>query len=417
MAKASTSDKPTVAVKAEKPAEKAPLDPSAQMAAYLKKTSADHYNLTKTVPPFLISSGSLNLDMEIKGLSGGAHRLLGGPNLGKTPFALSLVDTFLDTVPNSRAVWCKAEGRFSERNKMRARHPLVYSAEEWKDGTIFVFKNSIYEAWIDMMRDLVHNNPTDKRYAFVTDSLNNMILRDDFAKPTDGEARVAGAPKLTTQMFQRMGQALNELGHISIFISQVTADIKLNPYDKTPPRQGSSSGGNSISHNANETLEFLNWYESDLILKNPEERLNRITNPALGHVLKIKIQKSAEEKRFVTVEIPIRYGATTESAIWREREIADQMLIWHLVTKTNPAAEKKDTAKKDEPKKGGSWLYLTPALIAELEQAGLPALPTDKEGAVKVQGLNQLYALLEERKDVSDYLFAKFRALVSGGAS
>ena len=130
-----------------------------------------------------------------------------------------------------------------------------------------------------------------------------------------------------------------------------------------------------------------------MILKNPDERLNRITNPALGHTLKVKLQKSSAEKRFVTVEIPIKYGVTNGSAIWRERELADQMLMWHLVTKA------------------GSWLTIAPSFAEELEKKGLPPLPE------KVQGLNQLYALLESRQDVSDYLFARFKAMVGGGAA
>lgn len=407
MAKPST-EKP----KAEK---KAPIDPSAQMAAYLNKTSEDHYNLRETIPPFRVSSGSLNLDMEIEGgFSEGAHRILGNPQAGKSPFTLNVIDNFLDVVPHSRGVWCKAEGRFSGRNMARARHPLVFTAKDWVDGTIFVFKNSIYETWIDMIRDLVHNNETGCRYAFVTDSLNNMILRNDQPKATDEESRVAGAPKLTTQMFQRIGQALNELGHIAFFISQVTAEIKLNAYDKTPPRQGSSSGGNSVAHNANESLELLNWYEGDLILKNPAERLDRVTNPALGHTLKVKIQKSSSEKRYVVVEIPIKYGVTNGSAIWREREIGDQMLMWHLVTKVNPKAEEKKKEEKEgaKPKKESSWLYFSSAFLNELAEKGFPALDDEK-----VQGLNQLYDLLETRKDISEYLFTKFRAMVGGGPS
>ncbi len=92
-AKATASDKETPKK------DKVVLDPMAQMAAYLKKTSDDHYNLRPTVAPFRVSSGSLNLDMEMGGFSEGAHRVLGGPNLGKTPFTLNAVDNFLDQVP------------------------------------------------------------------------------------------------------------------------------------------------------------------------------------------------------------------------------------------------------------------------------------------------------------------------------
>lgn len=389
MAKASntTSTEKATSVKADK-TDKAIIDPSAQMEAYLKQTSDDHFNLTETVPPMRISSGSLNLDIEIGGFSEGAHRIAGGPNLGKTPFVLNIMDNFLDQFPEGRVVWCKAEGRLSDRNIARCRHPIVFSGKDWLPGTIFVFKCNTYETWINMMRNLVTNNPTKCRYGFVTDSLNAMILKNDKAKAIDEGVKVAGAPLLTTQMFQRIGLALNELGHIAFFLNQVTSEIKLNPYDKTPPRQVSGAGGNSIGHNANETLEFLNWYEGDLILKNPDERLNRINNPALGHILKVQVRKSSSEKRYVTVEIPIKYGVKGGSAIWREREIADQLLMWQLITKA------------------GSWLTISSSLAAELASKNIPALPE------RIQGMNQLYALLDERKDVVDYLFDKFRSMV-----
>jgi RecA/RadA recombinase len=378
---------------ADKPAEKQPLDPQAQMDSFLKQTKEDHFNLEEHAPPLLVSSGSLNLDMEIGGFSEGAHRVGGGPGLGKTPFVLNAVDNFLDAVPDSRAVWCKAEGRFSLKNMARARHPLVYSASEWKAGTILIFKSNVYEAWISMMRSLVTNNPTGCRYAFVTDSLDNMILRNDMAKPIEEGQKIAGAPLLTKQLFQRIGLALNERGHIAFFISQKTSEIKTDQYAKTEQRQMTGSGGNAAGHNAQETLEFLDQWEGDLILKNPAERLHRVTNPAIGHLLKVKVKKSASEKRWITVEIPIKYGVTQGSAIWREREIGDQMLAWGLVTKAS------------------SWLTLTPALLGELEKAGITGLPE------KVQGLNQLYDLLETRKDVADHLFDTFKKRIGGGAS
>ena len=67
--------------------------------------------------------------------------------------------------------------------------------------------------------------------------------------------------------------------------------------------------------------------------------------------------------------------------------------MWHLVTKS------------------GSWLTIAPQLASELADKDIPELPE------KVQGLNQLYDLLESRKDVSDYLYAKFKAMVGGGAT
>ncbi len=367
--------------------------PQAQMAKYLNRTKADHYSLEPLRAAYKVSTGSLNLDMEIHGLTAGAVRVCGSPQTGKTPFLLNVIDNFLDVVPNSRAVWCKAEGRLSPENVKRVRHKVVYDIEQWEVGSIFVFRCNIYETWIGMMRDLITDNPTDCRYAFVTDSLDSLNLKNDFTKPLDEQNRVAGSPMLTKMMFQKMALAMNERGHMCFFVSQATAEIKLNPYDKSTPRQTGGSGGNSIAHNANEVLEFQEWFEGDLILEKPDEKHDRLKNRALGHNVRIKIKKSDTENRYVTVEIPIRYGQIHGNSIWREREIADQLLMWQLITK------------------GGSWLSLTETLRLELEEKG----GIDKARIPeKVQGMNQLYEYLDKNKDVTDYLFNKFKSLVSG---
>lgn len=393
-------------------AKKAPLDPKAQLGKFLNANKEDHFNLETRPKAYTITSGSLSLDIEGVTFPNGIYRVGGGPNLGKTPFLIGLVDNLLDTVPNSRVVWCLAEGRMSTQNELRFRHKTVYKFEEWDVGTVFVFKCNTFETWINLKRDLVTNNPTGCRYGFVTDSLDNMILKDDMPKAFDAGDKVAGVPAMSKKLFQKMGLAMRERGHWAFFVSQKTSAIKLDPYAKTEARQMEGSGGNATAHNADDALEFMEWYEGDLILKDPNERLNRLTNPALGHVCKIKIKKSSNEKRFVVVEVPIKHGVSGGSAIWLTREIGDAMLMWQLVTKTNPSAEKKEGETKVT--KGGSWLYLVPSLLAELEKAGLPALPADDKGAVKVQGMNQLYDLLEARADVTTYLFNRFRDMLSG---
>lgn len=388
---AKSTPKPAPQIKEEKAPDTSAADPSAQLAKYLKKTEADHYSLTKPVDKYRVSTGSLNMDLEMGGgFTEGAHRIAGDPQAGKTPFLLNVIDNFLDTVPNSRVAWCKAEGRLSEQNAARVRHPIVYDAADWKDGTIFVFRCNIYEAWIDMMRDLVTNNPSGTRYGFVTDSLDNMGLRNDRDKATDSGTKVAGAPLLTKQMFARMGLALNERGHYAFFISQVSAEIKIDPYAKTVARQVGGSGGNSLAHNVNETLEFQNWYEGDLILKNPDERHDRVKNRAIGHNVRIKLKKSNTENRYVTVEIPIKHGvAKGTSAIWREREIVDMLLTFQLVTKA------------------GSWTKLSETLRKELSENGFNEMPE------QVQGIDKLYDLFESRPEVTTYLFNRFKKMVS----
>lgn len=404
------SSKPT----SDKTADKAPsvLDPKIQLAKYLKANEDEHYDLTERAAPYRVSSGSLSLDVEIGGFRAGCHRVSGGPNLGKTPFVLNVMDNFLDTVPNSRVIWCMSEGRLSEENAARARHRIVYSAAEWDVGTIYIHRCNVYEVWIGMMRELVTNNPTGCRYTFVTDSLDSMNLRNDLVKSIDEGNKVAGAPLLTKQMFQKIGLAMTERGHMCFFIGQKSAEIRIDPKSPTQPRQTAGSGGNAAAHFAQEALEFQEYWEGALILENPDERLHRTNNKALGHLLKIKLKKSSKEKRYVEVEIPIRYGQTGGNSIWREREVGDAMLGWGLVTKTNPnppeAKKGKETKEGEAPKKAsGSWLYLAPQLVAELAEKGLPELPAS------INGMKQLYAELEANPAVTNYLFEQFKARVA----
>lgn len=405
MAKASPTKTP------DKPAEeKKVLDPKAQLGKFLNANKDDHFNLETRPKAYTVSSGSLGLAIEGVEFPNGIYRVGGGPNLGKTPFLIGVMDNLLDTVPHSRVVWALAEGRMSTQNELRFKHKVVYTFEEWEDGTVFVFKCNTFETWINLKRELVTNNPTGCRYGFVTDSLDNMILKDDMPKEFNAGDKVAGVPAMSKKLFQKMGLAMRERGHWAFFVSQKTADIKLDQYTPANNRQMAGSGGNSVAHNSDDSLEFQEWFEGDLILKNPDERLHRINNPALGHICKIKIKKSSNEKRFTLVEVPIKHGVSGGSAIWLTREIGDAMLMWQLVTKTNPTAEKKEGEKE---KKGGSWLYFAPSLLTELEKASLPALPADDKGAVKVQGMNQLYDLLEQRADVTDYLFKRFTDMLS----
>jgi len=402
--KATSSTKPVKTTESE-PVKTA----EGQLTKFLNANKAEHFNFVDDVN-YAVSTGSLNLDTELGKFSPSLIRLVGPSSAGKTSFAFNVTKEFFATVPNSRAVYIKAEGKLSPELQERTGLTFVKDPEQWKDKTVFVFESNVYEVVIGLIRELMGNNPNKHIYLFILDSMDGLILREDMVKTVDQNVRVAGAPKITKEFLQKVSVAMTKHGHLCFFLGQVSAEIKLDPYVKGVPRQVGGAGGNAIQHFASHVLEFQNWYESDLILEKPEERINRVTNKALGHICKIKIVKTDREKRYITVEIPIKHNSLGGGSIWREREIADQMLVWQLVSRTNPAAEKKKE-EGGEAKKGGSWLYVSPVLASELETKGLPPLPE------KVQGLNQLYALLEERKDVADYLFAKFSAMVSGGTS
>jgi hypothetical protein len=395
-------------IEKEEVAETQVSGPEAQLSKFLKSNKEDHYNFVEDVL-YRVSSGSLALDAEIGGFTPGMSRLVGPSSAGKSSFAFGVVTQFFKTVENSRCVYIKAEGRLSDDIQKRTGLTFTKEADDWKNGTVFIFECNIYETIIGLMRELVVNNPAKIRYMFIIDSMDGLNLKNDIVKAIEEGNKVAGSPLLTKQMLQKISLGMGKNGHMCFFLGQVSAEIKLNPYEKGTPRQVGGSGGSAVQHFASHVLEFENWYESDLILENPSERLNAKTNRAIGHNCKIKISKSDKESRYIKLEIPIRHFENGGGGIWKEREIGDQLIMWRLVTKTDPEknAKKGDDEGEKVEKKGGSWLYFDPALRSELKEK------VDFEAPVKIQGLNQLYSLLESNKPVSDYLFEKFRSMIS----
>lgn len=380
----------------------------AQLTKFLKANKDEHFNYVEDTN-YAVSTGSLSLDVEMGLIGPSLVRLVGPSASGKTSFAFGVTKEFFATVSNARAVYIKAEGKLSADLQQRTGLTFVKDPEQWRDNTVFVFETNVYEVVIGLIRDLITNNPSNKRYVFILDSMDGLILREDAVKTVDQNVRVAGAPKITKEFLQKVSVAMTKRGHLCFFLGQVSAEIKLDPYAKGTPRQVGGAGGNAVQHFASHVLEFQNWYESDLLLEKPDERLNRLTNKALGHTCKVKINKTDREKRYVVVEIPIKHNQTGGGSIWREREIGDAMLMWGLVTKTNPNPDPKKAKDEGKEKKGGSWLYFAPSLINEMADKGLPPLED-----TKIQGMNQLYALLEERRDLTDYLFNRFRSMIGG---
>jgi RecA/RadA recombinase len=388
-------------------------DPRVQLTKYLNGNRDDHYNHVPDIA-YHVSTGSLALDREIGGgLGVGVHRLVGPPGAGKSSEALEIARNFLATVPNSRVVYVKSEGRLSDN--MRARSGLTFTkrGEDWAVGTVFIFECNIYETIIGLFRDLILNNGTDCRYLFIVDSADAVNLKNDLLKDI-GTEKVAGGPLLTKRFLQKFALAMAKFGHMCLYLGQISTNIQLDPYGpKGPVRQVSGGGGTGVQHFANEVLEYQEWYEGDLILPDPDARVDRIKNRPLGHTVRIKLKKDDKENRYITVEIPIRHGQTNGTSIWREREVGDEMLAWHLVSKTNPNPPEEAKGKKpvEAKKTGGSWLYFAPQLAALVAEQGMEPLPE------KVQGMPQLYALLEERGDVTQLLYKRFREMIAGAAT
>ncbi len=361
------------------------------LLSFLKTNKEDHYNFEDDFY-YKVSTGSLKLDALMDGgLNPGLHRFCGINEGGKTSEALEVMKNFLLTVPDAKGFYIKAEGRLSPNMIKRSGVPFVFTAEEWVVGTCFVFESNIYETCVDAMRTLVVKNPEKNKYCFVLDSVDGLLSKNDEDKTFEDSNKVAGGAVIAANFMKRMSIALAKRGHMAIFVSQVRADIKLDPYSKAPIRQTSATGGNALLHFANWILEFEPRYSGDIILKNPSvKKMDAVKNPPVGHWAKVTVKKSPNEKTTLQEKYPILYGRKGGTSIWVEWEITDMLLKWELLEVS------------------GSWISMGKDLIELLEENGLGGkLPE------KIQGENAICKVLEENEDVKIFLFKYFKSMVS----
>lgn len=356
------------------------------LKSFLKQNEDHHYNFEEEID-YKVSSGSLKVDFELNGgLGPGLHRFVGMNEGGKSSEALEVMKNFLKQ-PNTRGVYIKAEGRLSKEMRERCGIDFTFTEDGWKDGNCFIFDSNIYETVLDLMRVLIARNPSETKYCFILDSLDGLIMKDDLKKGFEDAHKVAGGALLGAKFMQKMSIALAKRGHMAIFISQVRADIKLDPYSKAPIRQTSATGGNALLHFANYILEFEPRFKKDLILENQTQPIDQEKNKILGHMVKITVKKSPNEKTNYTLEYPVKYGRTGGNSIWVEREIIDMLYIWGYITRK------------------GAWINLSDDFHKHLESNGFE-LPQ------KIQGENNLYKELELNPELISHLICHFKEMI-----
>jgi RecA/RadA recombinase len=357
--------------------------------SFLKQNQSDHYNFEESID-YKVSSGSLQLDLHLGGgLGPGLHRFVGMNEGGKTSAALSFMKNFLEKIPNGKGFYIKAEGRLSNEMMERSGIKFVFSAEEWVEGTCFVFESNIYETVVDVMRQLVAKNDENNLYYFLLDSVDGLIAKGDLDKSFEDSNKVAGGAVIAANFMKRLSIGLAKRGHMAVFISQVRADIKLDPYSKAPVRQTTATGGNALLHFANWILEFEPRHKGDLILQNPSDtKIDINNNPIVGHFAKVTVKKSPIEKTNLTIAYPIRYGRTNGNSIWIEKEIVDMLYVWEFINKKT------------------SWITVTEEFKELLAENNLE-LPE------KIQGNDNLFKTIEENKDLLSFLISYFKKTIN----
>jgi RecA/RadA recombinase len=356
------------------------------LKSFLKQNEEHHYNYEEDID-YKVSCGSLKVDFELGGgLGPGLHRFVGINEGGKTSEALEVAKNFLK-MPKAKAVYIKAEGRLSGEVRERSGIKFVSKEDEWEQGSCFVFECNIYETVLDLMRVLIARTPEAIKYCFILDSLDGLIMKDDLKKNFEDSHKVAGGALLGAKFMQKMSIALAKRGHMAIFISQVRADIKLDPYSKAPVRQTTATGGNALLHFANYILEFEPRFKKDLILENPSAPLDHDKNKIIGHVAKITVKKSPNEKTNYVLEYPIKYGRKNGTSIWVEKELIDMLYLWGYINKK------------------GAWISVEEDFVNLLKKEGYEFPP-------KLHGEPKLNELLEASPDLIQFLIKHFSEII-----
>ena len=338
----------------------------------LKDNKEHHYAFDNNID-YVVSSGSLTLDIEMGGgIHPGIVRSSGVTEGGKTSNALAFAKSFQDLHPEKGCIiYVKSEGRLSEA--IIERSGVSTDPNRWK-----VIPTNDYEFVIDMMRRLIKDNDDNNLYFFVLDSLDALVPRNDLAKSATEANKTAGAALLTADLLRKMAAAFSSRGHICFIISQVRSSIKINPYEKGDPKVTNASGGNAALHYSDWILEFQQRWNKDFIYANAKQDGNPV-----GHWCKIVFKKTPNEKSGREVRYPIKYGRKNGSSVWIEYEIVDQLLAWEFAH-----------AK-------GAWITITDELVKELADNNL-------EFPKQHQGEANLKNFLEENPNVTKYLFDKF---------
>jgi len=352
----------------------------------LKANKDDHINFEDEVY-YKVSTGSFLFDkfMGGGGLAPGLHRFGGElPETGKSSEALEAMKNHLSVITESRkGVYFDAEGKLNRETKGRSGVKFTTDASEWVDGTCLIVQSNVFEFILNFTSTLIKNNPEKTKYFFVLDSMDTVGLRKDLEKELEGDAKVAGVPKLFKQYCQKMANMLAKLGHIFVIIAQKSAAINIDPYAAPDKKQMDAAGGNAVGHQASWVFYFLGRIKDDYILEYPDQKPDLFKNKLIGHKVRIAIKKSTNEKTGLVIYYYVKYGQEGGNSIWVSREIAELLVGSKLIGKS------------------GSWFAFEENFRNELIEKGF-VVPES------IQGMNNVYDFLEQNPDLIEYVKGKF---------
>ena len=358
------------------------------LGALLQGYKEDHYNLTE---PLLtsVSSGSLILDQYVK-FTQGVHRLTGYSQSGKTSEALlvgkNLIEKYKDIDGGCKGLYIKAEGRISENIQKRSGMKFTANADEWDNGSVFIYHGNIFESICAIIESLIkHCYEKKTRLFIIIDSVDGLRLKSDIGNDI-GKEKVAGPQLIMKRFLTRVALPIDRYGVVCFAISQVSSSIKIDPYSKEIPRMTSGSGGWALAHSANIILDFEHRNNSDYILQKPKDKPDPVDNKIIGHWTTVRVVKSDDEKENIKVKYPIKHGRVGGS-VWTEYEIIDLLYTFDVL------------------KKKGAWYAFEDGFRKELEGVGFK---TEEQ----YHGEAEVFALLENNAALTKYLYDKFSKML-----
>jgi len=339
-----------------------------------KNNAQYHYNDYKELD-YKIPTGSLNLDLALGGgFPSGAHRFTGVNEGGKTSCALAVAKNFQDFFgDNGMVIYVKSEGRLSP--EILARSGINQDPKKF-----FKFDCNVYEKVFELLRELITNNPEEKKYLFIVDSVDALCRVADYNKAFEDSEQVAGGALITSVFLKKVILPLTKMGHMLILTSQVRVEVATNPYASRGGPKVKQAGGNAIKHYANFICEFQERYSSDIMYSNPSASKIEDKGDPIGHYCKIVFRKSVNEKTGAHVRYPIKYGRKDGNSIWTEKEILDLMKNWGYLDQK------------------GAWISVDEELLNKLKENKFE-LPE------KFQGEQKLLDILEKNDEIKNFIF------------
>jgi len=357
-------------------------DPAQIVLKARLKDETGHFNYI--IPKnYSISTGSLNLDLETGGITPSIIRCSGMAEAGKTSFSFNLVKIFLeDKTKRRRGIYFLSDKELSENLVARAGVKLVEDLDEWVDGTCYIIRTNVYETVCNTIRDLIKTK--DIEYIFVLDSMDNFKPKAALESEFGESSQKGGISAITAHFFACFNILLPRLGHITVMISQYRDTVQIG---KGAPiiKQTNSSGGRALEHGVLWAFEF------QLPMNSKEDMYwegEPYKSKKLGHNCIVQFKKSTNEKTGIKVKYPIIYGRSEGRSIWVEREIFDQLQIWGMI------------------KTKGAWNTWSESICKELQEI-------DKDVPQQIQGQDNVVKYLESQPKVTDFLYKKFKDILS----